>query len=122
MGKYTAVLLIITVILLILYFFGNNGNKRDALANTTPPSEVTKLGACAITGCNSHLCVEKDQANDIVTTCEFLPVYACYQNVGVCEWQIDDNACGWTQTDELKQCIVEVEKEDALNRSVYEAI
>jgi len=64
------------------------------------PIKVEKK--CIVAGCSGQLCVSLDNA-DIVSTCEFLPQYACYRNAS-CEVQ-DTGECGWTQTEELQQCI-----------------
>ena len=57
---------------------------------------------CKIAGCSGQLCVDKN-ADDIITTCEYRPEYACYKTAR-CERQSDGN-CGWTQTAELLECI-----------------
>jgi len=72
------------------------------------PSGATVTGGCALAGCSSQLCVEGDEAADIITTCEFRPEYACYQQYGLCERQATEQ-CGWTETTELEQCIAEEE-------------
>ena len=58
---------------------------------------------CAVAGCSSQLCVSADEANDIVTTCEYRAEYACYREAS-CEPQANGE-CGWTQTAELRQCL-----------------
>ena len=58
---------------------------------------------CMIGGCSGQVCTEA--GNDPITTCEFRPEYACYQeNFARCEVQSDDK-CGWTENNELKQCL-----------------
>lgn len=58
---------------------------------------------CAVAGCSGQLCVSADEAGGIVTTCEFKSEYACYREAS-CETQ-SNGKCGWTETDELKQCL-----------------
>src|SRR5690606_37267726 len=58
--------------------------------------------ACVVGGCSGQLCYEEGSGGGI-STCEFLPEYACY-DAAACERQAD-GACGWTQTAELTQCI-----------------
>jgi hypothetical protein len=58
-------------------------------------------GACIKTGCSGTVCAEPGK--DVVTTCEFRPEYACY-NDAKCERQAD-GACGWTQTPALAACL-----------------
>jgi eight-cysteine-cluster-containing protein len=60
---------------------------------TPPPAE------CRATGCSGQVCA----AEDVVTTCEFRPEYACYQSAS-CAAQADGQ-CGWTMTAELEECL-----------------
>jgi eight-cysteine-cluster-containing protein len=60
-------------------------------------------GACAPAGCSSQLCVPKEEAPNIMTTCEWTPLYGCYQKA-ICEQQ-DDGTCGWTETDAFTACV-----------------
>jgi len=66
-------------------------------AEPTPPAP----GACIKTGCSGTVCAEP--GNEVMTTCEFKPEYACYRQAA-CERQAD-GACGWTQSDELTACL-----------------
>ncbi len=54
---------------------------------------------CVVTGCSGQICAEEETA----TTCEFLPRYECYKDAS-CKIQPDGN-CGWTMTEELKECL-----------------
>lgn len=58
---------------------------------------------CVIAGCSAQLCVPDDEAENIFTTCEFRPEYACYREAR-CEQQ-QDGKCEWTQTTELSSCL-----------------
>lgn len=60
-----------------------------------PPSDIT----CKKTGCSGTVC----STEDVVTTCEYRPEYACYRKA-TCERQ-PDGACGWAQTPELTACL-----------------
>ena len=62
------------------------------------PNEAPQL-TCVKTGCSGHVCSDQD----VITTCEFRPEYACYQQA-TCERQ-DDGQCGWTQTPALTACL-----------------
>jgi len=55
--------------------------------------------ACRKTGCSSHLCSDQD----LISTCEFRPEYACYQQA-TCERQADGN-CGFTPSAALTSCL-----------------
>lgn len=68
---------------------------------TTSPEEspVAGAGGCIATGCSGQICAEEE----VITTCEFLPEYACYKTAR-CERQ-SDGQCGWTSTPELVRCL-----------------
>jgi hypothetical protein len=72
------------------------GNGEQTENDRTPGA----YDGCVITGCSSHVCAQEN----VITTCEFLPEYACYQNSGVCEHQ-SSGQCAWTQTQKLKSCL-----------------
>ena len=79
---------------------------RLFVENVSPPmfpDEGMVFNGCAIAGCSGQLCVSADSAANIVTTCEFRAEYACYKEAS-CEPQAD-GTCGWTQTQELTQCL-----------------
>lgn len=56
---------------------------------------------CVRAGCSDHLCVE--EGVDIASTCEWRPVYQCYQQA-TCERQLNGQ-CGFTPTAELVECL-----------------
>lgn len=56
--------------------------------------------SCYVGGCSSQVCSDRP---DVVTTCEWLPEYACYRSAR-CERQAN-GACGWTETPELLACL-----------------
>jgi hypothetical protein len=58
---------------------------------------------CIVGGCSGELCVEASAGQPPVSTCEWLPEYACYQTA-TCERQANGN-CGWTSTPELTRCL-----------------
>lgn len=62
-----------------------------------------QANGCAVAGCSGQLCVSAAEAENMMTTCEYRAEYACYKEAS-CEPQVDDS-CGWTQTDDLKQCL-----------------
>jgi len=72
------------------------------LQNGTGPAKPVVGAGCAIGGCSSQLCVDASRG-DVVSTCEYSEVYACYQTAR-CEKQASGQ-CGWTETDTLRQCI-----------------
>ncbi|MBS1123052.1 MAG: hypothetical protein H6Q90_5280 [Deltaproteobacteria bacterium] len=56
--------------------------------------------ACFVGGCSGQICSDQE---GVISTCEFLPEYACYQTA-TCERQAG-GACGWTETPELATCL-----------------
>jgi len=71
--------------------------------------------SCNTTGCSGQVCSNQE----VITTCEFLPEYVCYRNA-VCERQ-SNGECGWTQTNELTQCLEEQSaKQDQIDTSDWQ--
>lgn len=64
-----------------------------------PPDQPPVTAECRPTGCSGTVC----SAEDVITTCEFRPEYACYQSA-TCAAQADGQ-CGWTMTPELEACL-----------------
>ncbi|MBX4209330.1 hypothetical protein KW799_01355, partial [Candidatus Parcubacteria bacterium] len=58
-----------------------------------------KAIACHPTGCSGQICSDED----VASTCEYRPEYACYAKAK-CERQ-STGLCGWTATAELKACL-----------------
>lgn len=71
---------------------GNGCQGGDVNVGTDDP--------CVETGCSGQICAEEDVASD----CSWTPIYACYQELGVCE-RSDEGECGWRPTQELQDCI-----------------
>ena len=61
---------------------------------------------CFVGGCSSEVCSEDP---DVASNCMYRPEYVCYQGA-TCERQ-SNGACGWTQTTELKSCLISAEGE-----------
>jgi hypothetical protein len=62
-------------------------------------AEPPVASGCRPTGCSGQVCADED----VITTCEFRPEYACYRDA-TCERQADGR-CGWTMTTELRSCL-----------------
>ncbi|MBX3213789.1 MAG: hypothetical protein KF850_17245 [Labilithrix sp.] len=71
------------------------------LACDGEPEPEPKPKPCIKTGCSGQICADQDMAS----TCEWLPQYACYQSA-ICERQADGE-CGFRETKELKECLSE---------------
>ena len=77
---------------------------RDISNDEYEQSGPMLSNGCAVAGCSGQLCVSADEADEIFTTCEFRPEYACYREAS-CEPQANGK-CGWTETPELQQCLM----------------
>ena len=55
---------------------------------------------CVVTGCSGQLCA----SHDIATTCEWLPIYACFQEAE-CGLHGVNGTCAWKHTSELTDCL-----------------
>ncbi len=71
-----------------------------------PVPTLVKQGAktCVVAGCSGQLCVDS-KSQDIATTCQWHASYACFHSA-TCELQASGD-CGWTQTPQLQQCLLE---------------
>lgn len=79
--------------------------KPDEVINDPKPSpSQNNTGSCYVGGCSSQLCSDK---KDMVSTCEWRESYACFRTA-TCERQ-SDGQCGWTETPELKACIIDAD-------------
>lgn len=77
---------------------GNDDNDPSTKTPTTAPSQKSS-GKCFIGGCSNEICSEEE----MVSVCVYKDEYACYKTA-TCEVQKDGN-CGWTMTEELKNCL-----------------
>ncbi len=64
---------------------------------------------CFVGGCSGEVCSEDP---DVVSNCMYRPQYQCYKTA-TCERQTT-GVCGWTQTEELKSCLMNPESEGVL--------
>jgi len=62
--------------------------------------EIPAVEPCFVGGCSGEVCSEEEGVNSI---CLWTPELACYKDA-TCERQADGK-CGWTQTEELQECI-----------------
>ncbi len=69
---------------------------------TPPAPPLISDKECVIGGCSNQICSDAS-AGDVITTCEFRDIYACYQSAK-CERQTTGK-CGWTETPSLISCL-----------------
>ena len=74
------------------------GSPKPEPTPTPEPTPAEK--ECVKTGCSGTVCSDEE---GLMTTCEWRPEYACYQDAE-CKRQ-DDGTCGWTQTETLTACL-----------------
>lgn len=79
---------------------GGGDGGGGTITTTGTPTDTTK--ACVVGGCSGQLCVEEDFNGG--STCEWLDVYACYQELGICERDAAGD-CGFRDTPELQACV-----------------
>jgi len=65
----------------------------------TPEPTGTTADGCKRTGCSGQICADED----MVSTCEYRPEYACYKDAA-CERQ-GNGECGWTPSAALTTCL-----------------
>jgi len=83
------------------YWWWENGSWHKGRAATQFYLRVKpQSDGCFVGGCSSQVCSGNE---DVVTTCEWLPQYACYRTA-TCERQ-PTGECGWTPTEALQQCL-----------------
>ena len=98
-------------VILATLLFACGGSKPASKPDDGSPigSQAPAAGGdCVKSGCSGTICAEP--GNEVVTTCEMKPEYACYQNAK-CERQ-GDGKCGWSQTPELTSCLASPPKAD----------
>src|SRR5688572_14117062 len=95
MNTKTFLLIALLVLVGLVVYFGID---REDLQTPTP-SLSPDTAACRPTGCSGQMCADED----VVTTCEFKPEYACYRTAR-CERQ-PSGECGWTMTSDLQSCL-----------------
>lgn len=79
------------------------GINPEKVTSTIPTPVPTTTQSCHSSGCSSQVCSDED----VVTDCMYREEYICYQKAK-CERQ-QDGKCGWTETTELKACLLQYE-------------
>lgn len=81
---------------------GRKGKGRTATAVYRRLKD-TADAPCFVGGCSGQICSDQE---GVISTCEFRPEYACYQQA-TCERQAGGE-CGWTETPELDACLADI--------------
>jgi eight-cysteine-cluster-containing protein len=74
----------------------------EAACSSAPPA-CTSDDECAATGCSGQVCA----AEPVLTTCEFRPEYACFQDPAITSCGCNEGQCAFAPTPELAACIEE---------------
>jgi hypothetical protein len=85
------------------WFYDGSWQKGRWVAQFYQRIQPAKPGdGCLVSGCSSQICGEAS-AGPVITTCEWQPIYACYQTA-TCARQ-PSGECAWTPTPELEACL-----------------
>lgn len=66
-------------------------------------AECVSDADCIVGGCSGTICASKN-AEPVVTTCEFLSEYECYNSISC---SCTNNKCAWDKTPVFEQCLVD---------------
>lgn len=86
------------------YTFKMNGRSGKGRTVTNAFHRLANAAAadCFVGGCSGQVCSDQE---GVITTCQWRPEYACYQDAdATCERQ-SSGQCGWTPTPELSACL-----------------
>ena len=81
---------------------GRSGKGRTVTNGFHKLANPPAANDCFVGGCSSQICSDRE---GVISTCEWRPEYACYQDAdATCERQ-PSGQCGWTPTAELNACL-----------------
>lgn len=81
---------------------GRSGKGRTVTNAFSRLANAPAANDCFVGGCSSQICSDRE---GVISTCEWRPEYACYQDAdAICERQ-PSGECGWTPTAELETCL-----------------
>ena len=86
------------IILFLLFLIGCSN------ANNVPIGDIECNidSDCSVGGCSGQLCLQKEDAQNIITTCEYREEYGCYKlNSCGCV----KNKCQWAENKEFNNCL-----------------
>lgn len=79
------------------------------IADPFPDASGACVEPCVPAGCSGQVCATASEAPGIITTCEFLPEYVCFQQTS-CGHHGPGGACAWEQTDAYLECLAGFEE------------
>lgn len=74
------------------------------IEDTFPDAAGTCVEECASAGCSGQVCTTASAAPNVITTCEFLPEYICFQQT-TCGNFGPGGSCQWEQNDAYQACL-----------------
>ena len=101
--KYGILLLLITA---IVFLAGCEKAEEAADSGLSPEdAECATDADCAAAGCSGQLCVKAEDAQGIITTCEFREEYSCLRETSCGCIQ---GKCSWRQTEKYEECLAAI--------------
>lgn len=96
--------LIFILIILLFVFIGCKEYKvpENEIEKPVTDAECTIDSDCTAAGCSGQLCLPKDKAKNIMTTCEFKAEYECLR---LTSCSCVKGKCGWVESEEYKECL-----------------
>ena len=88
--------------LLALIFVTACTTNQDKVIDISPKFDCTSDIDCTPAGCSSQLCVTKEVAPIIVTTCEYKEEFECLK---LTSCGCVNNKCQWAENQEYQECL-----------------
>ncbi len=82
-------------------------NKCKQVQKQISIEECSSNNDCTTGGCSGQLCGKRGEVENLVTTCEYLPIYDCYRKTSC---GCVNGKCSWLETPEYISCVTEIEK------------
>lgn len=78
--------------------------------------ECSSDAECMPAGCSGQICVPRNKAAEIITTCEYRPEYMCLRTSASCGCV--NNKCQWNKAPDYESCIAEARAKYGIERIV----
>jgi hypothetical protein len=88
-------------------------HEPQAAQSDVETKETAARNPCKRAGCSGELCVSVD-SDQQMTPCNWQMYFQCYDDAE-CAVQ-EDGSCGWTETEELRECIDNASREQPATR------
>jgi eight-cysteine-cluster-containing protein len=104
MKKVIAALIILTLIAI--------GCTDDEVPTEQPSDAECEIDSdCATGGCSGQVCLPKDKAQDLITTCEYKPEYDCLK---LTSCSCIEGRCQFEQNQQYEDCLDNTEPSDTV--------